>query len=120
MKGSKNVRVSNGVSVLDTGSRGSRGVFATADARRVLAEELPQVIYQGRAASRVSRASPSVGTTSPLSVGLVPSLAVRPVVQPQSASLRLDPPPSACKARPASNRKSSGVSRSFVPWCARK
>lgn len=91
----------------------SRAALRVAAAQRVLAAELPSVIYQGRPDQPAPLSSP---VSSPAK-----SLASRPERKPlrpvrPALDLKEPLPDAHCKRRPASSRGSGG-SRPFVLWC---
>jgi hypothetical protein len=93
-----------------------RDTLRVARAQRILAAELPRVIYQGRP----ERSRPSPDRTPPLSDVSRLDLAKRPSPPPRD---RVEDRPNLrdkldCNKRPADSRKSggSGASRAFVPW----
>lgn len=97
-----------------------RGTFAVARARRVLAEELPQVVVSGRAPIRsISKVSAST-EPEPLRMNRPPMPKPKALRDEAREPLNMrDRDDETCKGRPSSSRGSGG-SRPFVPWCSRK
>ncbi len=100
------------------GSPGS--TFRVAAAQRVLAADLPDLIYSGGRVRRPSSAPASVASARSALVSEVPVR--RDVSRPAGLSLArsdLSEPRlgATCKARPTDNSKSGGGSRGFIPWC---
>lgn len=112
-------------------TRQAREVMRVAAARKLLAEQLPHVVYQGRPSpdrSSVVRAAP-VRRDTPLAREQVPparAVARTPEKPPLDKPLARQPDVKdepRCKARPEHNRpKGGGGGRPvrFVPWCDRK
>lgn len=102
------------------GRRGVDSSFGAARARRVLAADIPDVVYSkpsGR--PRLSPLSPSpVSRAAPPPLAGAVNAHSKLSLQPPASLVRDIDSGSVCKARPASNKSKGGGSRSFVPWCS--